>query len=810
MNHMLTSTDSQGIHTEPLNKHVKTKPVIDITVFMAAQEGPLPLTSQKPPNSNTSHLDMLPLLRTSPNALSTNKQVSKQCLRRPPASQYLISTPSLINATMLDHIVAESEIHNHVVAKGHTLDVCPTVNIHSKPRLAIPRQDHRPAVTESQPLTPNSTHSVNDTVPDSNSRHPTLPGQNTSLNMIPQYSTPVKQLLHSAPPHSDMCDESWDVDDALNDIIFHPYVSIYNSRDINTCRNNALTHPHSLAWIPPTPMPHFPETYAQIYSAVSEMDTPNMVSHRQQIPSGLIIEAWKQLTTGNSDDEFVLNGVQYGFPLEFLGPSIPTNRATENHTSARYYPKEVEEYIQKELNEGALLGPFISSPFTECHISPLMTRPKATEGERRIIVDLSFPDGGINKWVVKGMSQGKSVKHKLPTINMAVQEINSIGIDNAWLSAIDISRAYRNFRTCPKDWPLLGISHAGSTYIDIALPFGARMSSYYMQRAADFICRALKMRGITALMYLDDLLIVSNSKHNAEYHHSLALEILQGLGLPIAFHKLTYPTKSLVWLGISINTILKTLSIPQRKLDEIRQYLQSMASADNVPLKSAQRAIGLINHLAKCVHPARLFMSRILAQIRSTYPRTHIPISKQVKADLDWFHTFLADYNGKSMITTYHASNIISADACASGFGAFDHTTAYSIKITTNMAKYSSTQLECINCLLAIRTFISKKDRGTTIVLRCDNMPSVFSYAHGRAKDVVLAACARAAWHHIEQCGARVVYQHMPGVEMEIADALSRWHLAHKFQKIAKDSIRQLRLKLINPIFTNVDFSAFM
>lgn len=49
------------------------------------------------------------------------------------------------------------------------------------------------------------------------------------------------------------------------------------------------------------------------------------------------------------------------------------------------------------------------------------------------------------------------------------------------IAVIDIERAYRNYRSDPIDWPLLVISFDGQFYIDLGLPFGARLSSIYVQ-----------------------------------------------------------------------------------------------------------------------------------------------------------------------------------------------------------------------------------------------------------------------------------------------------------------------------------------
>ena len=72
----------------------------------------------------------------------------------------------------------------------------------------------------------------------------------------------------------------------------------------------------------------------------------------------------------------------------------------------------------------------------------------------------------------------------------ALDLVQSHGPINAYMSVIDISKAYRIVRTSPEDWSLEAISYNDQYFTDVAMPFGALMSSFYMQAVARFIQRA--------------------------------------------------------------------------------------------------------------------------------------------------------------------------------------------------------------------------------------------------------------------------------------------------------------------------------
>ena len=49
----------------------------------------------------------------------------------------------------------------------------------------------------------------------------------------------------------------------------------------------------------------------------------------------------------------------------------------KNHTSEVQYPEDVQVYLNEEIQCGAIIGPFESSPINRCHILPFMTCEKS-------------------------------------------------------------------------------------------------------------------------------------------------------------------------------------------------------------------------------------------------------------------------------------------------------------------------------------------------------------------------------------------------------------------------------------------------
>ena len=333
-----------------------------------------------------------------------------------------------------------------------------------------------------------------------------------------------------------------------------------------------------------------------------------------------------------------------------MGPVSHTVGNT-NHPSALQHSQQVNAFVEKELKAGALIGPYDAPPFTPwAHVSLLMTRPKSDPGKRRIITDLSFPSqSSVNAYIMKNSALGEVHDHSLPTVADLVETIISQG-NTVHMYTVDIARAYKNFLTDPLDWPLLCVEWDGRHYVEMSMPFGARASSCFMQRVADFITRVLRAEGIDAIMYLDDIVVVAPDAMTALDHYDRVRTLLQELGLPEAVDKTQPPATSVRWLGIIVDTKNMTLSIPQDKLQEVHNAVGRYAKARSINRRQLQSLIGKLVHVAKCVEPARIFISRLLDALRAFGDCPYIKMTDNMRADIAWFQEFMSDWNGVSLI----------------------------------------------------------------------------------------------------------------------------------------------------------------
>ena len=237
--------------------------------------------------------------------------------------------------------------------------------------------------------------------------------------------------------------------------------------------------------------------------------------------------------------------------------------------SVKEHPEPVDGYVQEELRAGRLIRLPENTPGV--HVSCFGVIPKPHQpGKWRLITDLSSPKGeSVNNGVDR---QWCSVSYA--SVDDAVQCIMRLG-RGALLAKFDIASAYRAIPVHPIDRLLLGVRWRGDLLVDGALPFGLRSAPKLFTAVADALIWAMGRHGVVhAMHYLDDFLILG-PPDSEECSRALrsSLELCDSLGFPIASHKLEGPGTHLSFLGIMIDTVQGTLSLPPEKLDRLKSVI---------------------------------------------------------------------------------------------------------------------------------------------------------------------------------------------------------------------------------------------
>ena len=512
---------------------------------------------------------------------------------------------------------------------------------------------------------------------------------------------------------------------------------------------------------------------------------PNYLGCRIKLPSKFNFE-YLEKALQNYEGKIIIDMLKYGFPLGHDGKS-GSKDVPRNHTGARFYGKQVTQLLESELENKAVIGPFDQSPFgNDTFLSPLNSVPKKDTDKRRLILDLSFPkNNSINLGIDKDTYLNIEQKLTLPSIDALAEKVMQLG-SGCKVFKIDLWRGYRQFFVDPGSVNWLGYFFNNKFMFDCTLSMGSKSSARCCQMATSAVVYIHTQAGFFAINYLDDL-GGANSEKRAQTAFLHLQGILQQMGLQEAANKTVPPCTVMVFLGIEVNTILLTLTIPKEKWQEILNILKLWETKLWATRNQVQKLCGLLNFACRCVRSGRVYLSRILNYLRSFKSEKPQKVTDQVKQDVKWWIDFAPRYNRVSLMlenTWSEPDEIISSDSCLIGGGALtcNNFVQWSYPNIIKHKQYNINKLECLMVVVAIK-LLGKDLTRKRIIANCDNLVSVLAINSGSSRDPIIQKCLRElhAVTAIVDCEIRAKF--IKGSTNRIPDSLSRWDLDKKYRK---------------------------
>ena len=126
-------------------------------------------------------------------------------------------------------------------------------------------------------------------------------------------------------------------------------------------------------------------------------------------------------------------------------------------------------------------------------------------------------------------------------------------------------------------------------------------------------------------------------------------DICAELGIQLAHDKTVGPVTKLTFLGIEIDTITRSVKIPEPKIVELKAALEAMLQRPKTKLKALQSLVGKLNFFSKAIRGGRAFNRRFYdAMMGAEKPNHYIRITRPMKEDLSLWLQFLQSFNGVS------------------------------------------------------------------------------------------------------------------------------------------------------------------
>ena len=211
----------------------------------------------------------------------------------------------------------------------------------------------------------------------------------------------------------------------------------------------------------------------------------------------------------------------------------------------------------------------------------------------------------------------------------------------------DIKSAFRNIPMQFSNLNLLGICVQGQYFIDCALPFGASISCAIFEQVATLIhWIAEKHAGHKMVHYLDDFFTVHQYASVCRSIMSTFMDICEQIAMPIALDKSEGPATVIEFLGLTTDSNLMVVHIPQDKLNDIFIILTKMIHSRKATSWELQSLVGKLNFITKAIPVGRSFTKRIYQAFTGIPNHRHIDLRRQVLSDLHMWKVFLQCFRG--------------------------------------------------------------------------------------------------------------------------------------------------------------------
>ena len=482
--------------------------------------------------------------------------------------------------------------------------------------------------------------------------------------------------------------------------------------------------------------------------------------------------------------KYLVDGFKFGFRLNNYSFNHSDNDKTLK--SALNLPDIVDTKLKKESSAGRILGPLSKPPFERFVMSPLGLVPKKLPGEFRVIHHLSYPQGSS---VNDGIDKEHSSVH-YANISQAIKHILSTG-RNCYLSKSDIQSAFRIIPINPIDYPLLGFKWKGYYYFDKCLPMGASSSCQIFEAFSTALQWIIEnyIPNTKVIHVLDDFLFISKSESENISALNIFLRICKDIGVPISMEKTFGPLQSLPFLGIQLDTVSMSSSLPVDKIEKFLNIIHDFQNSKSVTLHKLQSLTGMLNFACQVIEPGRAFSRRLYnLSIGLSKSFHHVKITQEVKEDLNVWESFLKSYNGRTFFLDYYwLSNShlhLYTDAASTlGFGAVFQNKWLGGAWAPQCLRLNITLLELYPIFLALEIW-GDQFRNKCIQLNTDNMAVTYILNNFTSKDKDIMVLVRLLVLNCIKNNILIRSRHLKGSDNIIPDLISRLQV-QKARKLA-------------------------
>ena len=495
---------------------------------------------------------------------------------------------------------------------------------------------------------------------------------------------------------------------------------------------------------------------------------------------GLNLQAWEEELGNDIDSDFLLKGIQNGFDIIDENVVI-TPVQLPNHPSAKPGSELYEKATDQVLSE-IQCGNYVICDSPPKIVSPMAAIPKP-EGGVRLIHDCSRPSGkSVNDYNSADWQQ------KFARIDDAA----NLMTHGCFFAKVDLKHAYRSVKLSNRSQNVTGLSwELGGRKVfmkDTRLPFGASLSPGIFHRLSQAVKRIMARKGFDLIIvYLDDFLIIAESEKVCAQALSTLIQLLRKLGFAIHWGKVVDPTQKITFLGVELNSIDMTLSLPPEKIESFRQELKSFLNRKRASKRQLQSLAGRLSWAASVVKGGRVFLRRIFNKIAMLRHGSHrAQLSAEVRQDISWWFQFIQTFNGRSSLLDSRPIECVFTDASNEGAGGSFQGDWFYFNWALDWPEartFHINEKEVVAVTLAAYRW-APLWRDKKVIVYSDNSVTVSALNKGSCRNAMVMKCLRSLFWLSAIYNFHLTSKFIPGVSNEAADSASRLHLPGYLEKL--------------------------
>ena len=361
------------------------------------------------------------------------------------------------------------------------------------------------------------------------------------------------------------------------------------------------------------------------------------------------VEYWRGVLGAS---EFVCGIISEGYRLPFV--YLPESKVFNNHSSTGLYSDFVSIAVDS-LYEGGCVRKVAVQPRV---CSPLLV-VTSRSGKQRLVVNLRY----INRFLWKD-------KFKYEDIHTAMAYFEK----DSFVNTFDLKSGYHHVDIHEDFQSYLGFRWDGQYYVFSVLPFGLATACYIFTKVLRPVVKFWRSKGIKAVLYIDDGVIISHDVQDALENISIIQGSLSEAGFVVNEEKSCWELSQVGrWLGFVIDLSKGVLEIPREKTQDLVSLLERAQRENRIKPKLLASIVGKIIAMGLGLGPITRLRTRSLYALlnRRVCWYEEVKIDHSAREELEFLATNIEVYNGQKIWHAPSAVRVVFSDASNTGYGGY-------------------------------------------------------------------------------------------------------------------------------------------